>query len=307
MTPRRRAPATTHCWHSRRDSRPWPGARAVSRRRCPTPGRAAPVAPRRLPAGGASAARPTVRGSRTTRPVPLDAVARDVHPHDRPLTAGERVAGDLERARRHLGAVGGHQDVAVERHRAERDRARLEPVGDRLEVALRGLGQGAHAGQPLDAAGADVARHERPQRRAVVRRQRRAVHLPRQQDLARERLAQRDRDLVVVADQLDVRGHVGRARPRAGRRPARRRPSARCRSRRAPTGSRPGCRGPRAARPLRLPAHCSVATTSRRSKPRRSSSVSESGRSTSPSRVRRQTCPASSGGPCCARRTRRPA
>ena len=178
---------------------------------------------------------------------------------------------------------------AVERDRAERDRARLEPVGNGLEVALRRLRQGAHAGQPLDAARADVARHERPQRRAVVRRQRRAVHLPRQQHLARERLAERDRDLVVVRRSARCGGRAGRARPRAGRRPARRRPSAAVPTAPRPHGISPGMSRTAINSALRLPAHCSVATTSRRSKPRRSSRVSESDRSTRPSTVRRQT------------------
>ena len=215
------------------------------------------------------------------------------------------------------------EEVAVERHLAERDagarrrRAVLgqQPVRRRLVVALRRLREQLDALQPLDAARADVARHHRAQRRAVDRRQRLAVHLPREQDLRPARLGERDRDLVALrrvgllgvvgAGQPDVaRGGVD---PRGGEHVGQRgtRPASRCRSPRGPTAPRRGCRARAAGRRGGCPrtaasqsARAAAARAGRRATARAGSR-----------RARPPAAAASSPAPArgCARRSARPA
>ncbi len=148
--------------------------------------------------------------------------------------------------------------------------------------------------EPLDAARADVARHDHAQRRAVHRLQRLAVHRPGEQDLGPARLVERDR----AAEPLRRRGLLRRGprrRSRRARRPGSGPASASTSASATPVQvAVPVAPGPHGASPgmsrtatrpaRRLPAHCSVAVTvALAAAPRCSvSSDSSSSRPTSP-------------------------
>jgi hypothetical protein len=144
------------------------------------------------------------------------AVEREVDPCHVPLAARERVAAHLEGACRDRVAVGRRQNVGVERDQAEwHSRARAgrpvlgqQPVGDVLEVALPRLRAKLDPLEPLDAAGADVAGHDHAHRPAMHRRERLAVHRPREHDLRAQRLVERDRAAEALG-RLRLRAHVG--------------------------------------------------------------------------------------------------
>src|SRR3954451_21736004 len=98
-------------------------------------------------------------------------VERDVDASDVPLPAGERIAAHLDGALRHRIAVRGRQDVGVEGDDAERHPepgAASRPRGRRPErdgwlAALPWPRTPFDPLEPLDAARADVARHDDPQ------------------------------------------------------------------------------------------------------------------------------------------------
>ena len=126
--------------------------------------------------------------------------------------------------------------VVDRRHDRTRDRHGLDTkpiaVGHVLLPQLRGVveillhlhgrhgrgGDDIDAGEPLAAAGADVAHDHHPQRETMDRREGFAVHLPREQHLVDLDFADRHRDGVVVhlplfevrvcAEELDVRAFV---------------------------------------------------------------------------------------------------
>ena len=132
------------------------------------------------------------------------------------LTAREGVAAHLDGTGGDRLAVGRSQHVGVERNEAQRHprsgtrRAvlRQQPVGDVLEIAPPRPRSDLDPLEPLDAARTDVAGHHHAQRRAMDRRERLAVHPPREQDLRAARLVERDRAAETLG-RLRLRAEVG--------------------------------------------------------------------------------------------------
>src|SRR6185369_3652435 len=152
------------------------------------------------------------------------AVARDLDAADR-LAAAERNAGDVDDAGLDLVLAGGRRDERLDVELLDRRLARLRlpaerrhPVASLLDLRERLARRERDALDVLDVVDAVVAGDDEAQRPAVRERERRAVHLPREQrvvhHLDRDRALDDDRERIDVVGKLLAAGAGEPVHPR---------------------------------------------------------------------------------------------